>query len=259
MVDLKKYVQSGGTKKMKKSLLILGALAAMSMIFMGCPNSSTSDPTEGKTTATVTSTYNISIAKNYTWTAEGTQDATTFSNWQTSIDAISDWTPAVGDVIRITFSGTASSAIKCIQANIVDNTQAFYDLPVNSIDTFYSCRKFFGVPDGAYLYCDRQLDMELEEDQSWQRMDYLLKRIDVSPESAYADFKVRSANLHNMIVSCRVRERDNDMHVILAMLALAVMVEIVFTVSVRQLQAVAYSVAPVADHVLRIHDYSPVL
>ena len=45
MVDLKKYVQSGGTKKMKKSLLILGALAAMSMIFMGCPNSSTSDPT----------------------------------------------------------------------------------------------------------------------------------------------------------------------------------------------------------------------
>jgi len=47
MVDLKKYVQSGGTKKMKKSLLILGALAAMSMIFMGCPNSTqTSDPTE---------------------------------------------------------------------------------------------------------------------------------------------------------------------------------------------------------------------
>ncbi|MCR5285755.1 MAG: hypothetical protein K6D95_09170 [Treponema sp.] len=32
---------------MKKSLLILGALAAMSMIFMGCPNSTqTSDPTE---------------------------------------------------------------------------------------------------------------------------------------------------------------------------------------------------------------------
>jgi hypothetical protein len=124
MVDLKKYVQSGGTKKMKKSLLILGALAAMSMVFMGCPNSSTSDPTEAKTTATVTSTADISIAKNYTWTAEGTQDATTFSNWQTAIDAISDWTPAVGDVIRITFSGTASSAIKCIQANIVDNTQA---------------------------------------------------------------------------------------------------------------------------------------
>ena len=125
MVDLKKYVQSGGTKKMKKSLLILGALAAMSMIFMGCPNSTqTSDPTEAKTTATVTSTADISIAKNYSWTAEGTQDATTFSNWQTQIDAISDWTPAVGDVIRITFSGTASSAIKCIQANIVDNTQA---------------------------------------------------------------------------------------------------------------------------------------
>ena len=68
---------------------------------------------------------------------------------------------------------------------IVDNTQAFYALPTDGIDTFYSCRKFFGVADGAYLYCDQPLNMELEQDQSWQRMDYLLKRIDVSPEVIY--------------------------------------------------------------------------
>lgn len=79
---------------------------------------------------------------------------------------------------------------------IVDNTQAFYAEPLAGVDTFYSCRKFFGVADGAYLYCDKSLDMELEQDQSWQRMDYLLKRIDVSPEAAYADFKARSADLH---------------------------------------------------------------
>jgi len=80
---------------------------------------------------------------------------------------------------------------------IVDNTQAFYALPTDGIDTFYSCRKFFGVPDGAYLYCDKPLDMELEQDQSWDRVDYLLKRIDVSPEAAYPDFKARSADLRN--------------------------------------------------------------
>lgn len=78
---------------------------------------------------------------------------------------------------------------------IVDNTQAFYSKPIEGIDTFYSCRKFFGVSDGAYLYCDKRLDCELEQDQSWERMDYLLKRIDVSPEAAYGDFREQSKNL----------------------------------------------------------------
>lgn len=71
---------------------------------------------------------------------------------------------------------------------IADNTQAFFARPVGGIDTFYSCRKFFGVPDGAYLYCDRSLKQDLQQDRSWERMDYLLKRIDVSTEKAYVDF-----------------------------------------------------------------------
>ena len=80
---------------------------------------------------------------------------------------------------------------------IVDNTQAFFAMPFEGIDTFYSCRKFFGVADGAYLYCDKALDQELEQDQSWQRMDYLLKRIDLSPEEGYGDFQVREQKLIN--------------------------------------------------------------
>ena len=71
---------------------------------------------------------------------------------------------------------------------IVDNTQAFFAQPIDGIDTFYSCRKFFGVPDGAYLYCDKELESELEQDNSWERMTHLLKRIDVSAEDAYVDF-----------------------------------------------------------------------
>ena len=80
---------------------------------------------------------------------------------------------------------------------IVDNTQAFFARPIEGIDTFYSCRKFFGVADGAYLYCDKRLDGELEQDSSWERMGYLLKRIDLSPEEAYADFRDQSAKLKN--------------------------------------------------------------
>lgn len=72
---------------------------------------------------------------------------------------------------------------------VMDNTQAFFTRPITGVDTFYSCRKFFGVADGAYLYCSKRLDKDLEQDQSWIRMSYLHKRIDVSPEAAFNDFR----------------------------------------------------------------------
>lgn len=78
---------------------------------------------------------------------------------------------------------------------IVDNTQAFYAKPIDGIDTFYTCRKFFGVPDGAYLYTNQLLNMELEEDLSFERMDSLTKRIDLSPEAGYQDFQKTSKSL----------------------------------------------------------------
>lgn len=78
---------------------------------------------------------------------------------------------------------------------IVDNTQAFYAKPIVGIDTFYTCRKFFGVPDGAYLYTDQQLDMALEQDYSYERMNSLTKRIDLSPEAGYHDFQELSRSL----------------------------------------------------------------
>lgn len=80
---------------------------------------------------------------------------------------------------------------------IVDNTQAFYAKPLRGIDTFYTCRKFFGVADGAYLYCDAELDEEMEQDYSYDRMTHLLKRIDLSAEEGYADFRRADDSLHN--------------------------------------------------------------
>lgn len=72
---------------------------------------------------------------------------------------------------------------------IVDNTQAFYATPLEGIDTFYTCRKFFGVADGAYLYTDKLLDEDLEQDASYGRMTHLLKRIDLSAEEGFMDFR----------------------------------------------------------------------
>ena len=72
---------------------------------------------------------------------------------------------------------------------IVDNTQAFYAKPIQGIDSFYTCRKFFGVADGAYLYTDKLLEDEFVQDESYDRMAHLLKRIDLSAEQGFADFR----------------------------------------------------------------------
>ena len=71
---------------------------------------------------------------------------------------------------------------------IVDNTQAFYAKRVEGIDTFYTCRKFFGVPDGAYLYCDVKLKEDFKQDKSYDRFGHLIKRIDLSAEEGFEDF-----------------------------------------------------------------------
>lgn len=78
---------------------------------------------------------------------------------------------------------------------IVDNAQAFFAEPLEGIDTFYSARKFFGVADGAYLYTDAQLDMELEQDQSYQRMAHLLMRADIGAEAGYSEFRKNDDSL----------------------------------------------------------------
>lgn len=80
---------------------------------------------------------------------------------------------------------------------IVDNTQAFYAMPLEGIDTFYSCRKFFGVSDGAYLYTGEILDEDFEQDESYNRMAHLLKRIDLSAEQGYPDFQKADDSLEN--------------------------------------------------------------
>ena len=86
-------------------------------------------------------------------------------------------------------------AIKYRDHLIIDNTQAFYARPIIGIDTFYSCRKFFGVPDGAYLYINKLLNETFEQDVSWERMNYLIKRIDIGAEAGYSDFKEHSQSL----------------------------------------------------------------
>ena len=59
---------------------------------------------------------------------------------------------------------------------IVDHVQDFFRKPLPGVDTLYSCRKFFGVADGAYLATDSTL--ALPRDESRQRMEHVLGRFE---------------------------------------------------------------------------------
>lgn len=71
---------------------------------------------------------------------------------------------------------------------IVDNAQAYFQPPVNNLDTIYTCRKFFGVSDGAFLYTDSYIEQMFETDLSYERMHYLLGRYEKDAEDFYLEY-----------------------------------------------------------------------
>lgn len=80
---------------------------------------------------------------------------------------------------------------------IVDNVQAFFQLPVENVDTIYTCRKFFGVPDGAFLYTDALLQVELSRDESFEKMHYLLGRYERSASEFYGEYVQSERDIEN--------------------------------------------------------------
>jgi hypothetical protein len=71
---------------------------------------------------------------------------------------------------------------------IVDNVQAFFQKPVEGVITLYSCRKWFGVPDGAYLSIDKKLDEGLEYETALNRTDHLIGRLEKTASEYYQDY-----------------------------------------------------------------------
>ncbi len=80
---------------------------------------------------------------------------------------------------------------------IVDNSQAFFSEPLPGVDTFYSCRKFFGVSDGAYLQMNKKSTKKYTVDSSVNRFSHLIKRIDVGTQQGYSDYLKNSKDLEN--------------------------------------------------------------
>lgn len=68
---------------------------------------------------------------------------------------------------------------------IVDHTHSFFQRPLSGIPTIYSCRKYFGLPDGAYLSVSLEQAPVLAADVSKDRMGHILGRFEGSASDYY--------------------------------------------------------------------------
>lgn len=113
---------------------------------------------------------------------------------------------------------------------IVDYTHAFFQRPLEGMNVLYSCRKFFGVPDGAYLIlgeeeAEKEVYEALPQDRSFERMHFLLGRFEEGASPFYQEYtqnnelftrepvKRMSKLTHNLLRAIdypRIRERRTE-------------------------------------------------
>lgn len=106
----------------------------------------------------------------------------------------SDFKPFIknwdGYLYIVNFYGQLSNEYLSTLGNkiIVDNAQAYFQMPIQGVDTLYTCRKYFGVADGAILYTNAKLQDKLPNDFSYSRMNYLLGRYEKTASEFYSQY-----------------------------------------------------------------------
>lgn len=75
---------------------------------------------------------------------------------------------------------------------IVDQANDYFATPLPGIDTLYTCRKWFGVADGAFLYTDNPLSDEFTQDESFDRMEFLLGRYERTANEFYNGYNANN-------------------------------------------------------------------
>ncbi len=95
---------------------------------------------------------------------------------------------------------------------IVDNAQAYFQMPIDGVDTLYTCRKYFGVADGAILYTDAALEEELPIDESYERMHFLLGRFERTASEFYSEYAANNHFFSNEPIKWMSKLTENLLH-----------------------------------------------
>lgn len=93
---------------------------------------------------------------------------------------------------------------------ILDNTQAFFCRPRMNAYNVYSCRKFFGVSDGAYLIHRNLPILKLPNGETTTTSLYLLKSREYSTNEGYRDSLINEARIEAE-VDCSMSSLTKDM------------------------------------------------
>ena len=95
---------------------------------------------------------------------------------------------------------------------IIDNAQAYFDKPIDNTDTLYTCRKYFGVADGAFLYTDCLSETYYSLDESFDRMRFLLGRFERTATEFYNDNVANNNMFANEPIKRMSKLTENLLH-----------------------------------------------
>ena len=100
-------------------------------------------------------------------------------------------------VYLVDFFGIMDKAIqKYVKNNpqttfLIDNAHSFYNKPIirDNVYNLYSCKKFFGVPDGGYLISKTKIKQTYKKTTSSCISNYLIKSLEEGTNSCYQEKK----------------------------------------------------------------------
>ena len=95
---------------------------------------------------------------------------------------------------------------------IVDQAQSYFQMPPDNTDTLYSCRKYFGVSDGAFLYTDVALDEEIPQDESFDRMTFLLGRYERAASEFLEEYRKNNRFFRDEPIKTMSKLTNNLLH-----------------------------------------------
>ncbi len=103
-----------------------------------------------------------------------------------------EWLYLVNYYGQISDEEIAETARGCPRL-IVDNAQAYFRTPEPGVDTLYTCRKYFGVSDGAFLYTDTVYPEKLPRDESYDKIGFLVGRYERGASEFYDLYRQNNA------------------------------------------------------------------
>lgn len=94
---------------------------------------------------------------------------------------------------------------------ILDNAHAYFEKPINGVNTLYTCRKYFGVSDGGILYTDSKISVD-KQDESYDRVRFLVGRYERTANEFFKDSNENENHFYSETIKKMSRITENLLH-----------------------------------------------